>query len=510
MRYGFVIDQDRCIGCHACTVACKQEHNVPLGVFRTWVKYIEKGSFPDTTRHFGVMRCNHCDNAPCIDICPTTALFRRDDGIVDFDGSRCIGCKSCMQACPYDAIYMDPNTDTAAKCNFCAHRVELELEPACVIVCPTQAIITGDLDDPKSAVSRIVATRDVSSRKPHKGTQPKLFYVGIHGDLLNPSAMAPQQSHLWAEKPHDDVFYAGASGVGSSHSSEQSRVVYDVDHPAPWGWKIAAYLWTKSISAGVLLIAAVLIAFGYDAGAPVLSTVAAAVALMFAVLTALLLIIDLKRPLRCFYLLTKPNPRSWVVIGAYILGLYGALAFLWLVSGYVGGGVPQVLAYATATVAVACACYSAFLFAQAKGRELWQSPLFFWHLLLQAAVAGAASLSIMAALVPGGASLLPVLGRVLAISLGVWLAMIMAEFALPAINEDVKQAVELMTRGALSWRFWAGAVVAGMLIPIALVLIAEAAGLGAPARVAGSVLALAGVVVFEDLWLKAGQAPALS
>jgi Fe-S-cluster-containing dehydrogenase component len=80
---------------------------VPVGVFRTWVKYIEKGEFPDTIRHFGLMRCNHCDAAPCVEICPTRALFRRDDGIVDFDDSRCIRCKSCMQACPYDALYIE-------------------------------------------------------------------------------------------------------------------------------------------------------------------------------------------------------------------------------------------------------------------------------------------------------------------------------------------------------------------------------------------------------------------
>nr|NIS42691.1 4Fe-4S dicluster domain-containing protein [Desulfuromonadales bacterium] len=136
MRYGFVIDQDTCIGCHACTVACKTEHDVPLGVNRTWVKYIEKGTWPETKRFFSVMRCNHCSDAPCVDICPTTALFKREDGIVDFDTDRCIGCKSCMQACPYDALYIDPGENTAQKCNYCVHRVEVGIEPACVVVCP--------------------------------------------------------------------------------------------------------------------------------------------------------------------------------------------------------------------------------------------------------------------------------------------------------------------------------------------------------------------------------------
>ena len=92
MQYGFIIDQTACIGCHACTVACKTEHDVPLGVNRTWVKYIETGTWPDTKRAFSVLRCNHCSDAPCVSICPTGALFRRDDGIVDFDTSLCIGC----------------------------------------------------------------------------------------------------------------------------------------------------------------------------------------------------------------------------------------------------------------------------------------------------------------------------------------------------------------------------------------------------------------------------------
>ena len=135
------------------------ENEVPLGSFRTWVKYIEKGEFPNTQRHFSVMRCNHCADAPCVAICPTKALHMRDDGIVDFDSQRCIGCKSCMAACPYDAIYLDADQHTAAKCHYCAHRVDIGLQPACVLVCPVQAIVSGDMDDPSSTISRLMGYR---------------------------------------------------------------------------------------------------------------------------------------------------------------------------------------------------------------------------------------------------------------------------------------------------------------------------------------------------------------
>src|SRR5579863_9513553 len=169
-KYAFVIDQRKCIGCHACTVACKAEHDTPIGVYRTWVKYIEKGEFPNSRRYFLVSRCNHCTDAPCVTICPTKALYKRADGIVDFDADRCIGCKSCMQACPYDAIYIDDDTHTAAKCNFCAHRVDQGLEPACVVVCPTRSIWVGDLDDPAAAISRLLGAHAHTVRSPEQKT----------------------------------------------------------------------------------------------------------------------------------------------------------------------------------------------------------------------------------------------------------------------------------------------------------------------------------------------------
>ena len=129
---------------------------MPLGVTRTYVKSVDVGVFPQARRAFQVTRCNQCDAAPCVTACPTGAMFARRDGIVDFDKSICIGCKACIAACPYDAIFMNPEDHAAEKCNFCAHRLDVGLEPACVVVCPTEAILVGDLNDPSSRVAQMV------------------------------------------------------------------------------------------------------------------------------------------------------------------------------------------------------------------------------------------------------------------------------------------------------------------------------------------------------------------
>jgi Fe-S-cluster-containing dehydrogenase component len=200
MKYGFIIDNRKCIGCHACTTACKSEHQVPVGVNRTWVKQVEKGEFPNTRRLFSVMRCNHCTDAPCVEICPTEALHFRKDGIVDFDKDRCIGCKSCMQACPYDALYIDPETHTAAKCNYCAHRIDVGLEPACVVVCPEHAIISGDMEDPGSEISVLLSRQQTKVRKPEKGTQPNLFYIDADDLSLIPTATERTPDTLWGHQ----------------------------------------------------------------------------------------------------------------------------------------------------------------------------------------------------------------------------------------------------------------------------------------------------------------------
>ena len=200
MNYGFIIDNRKCIGCHACTVACKTENHVPLGVNRTWVKYVEKGRFPDTRRYFQVTRCNHCADPPCVDICPVSAMFKRKDGIVDFDSDACIGCKACMQACPYDAIYIDPERHTAAKCNYCAHRTEVGLEPACVTVCPEQAIVAGDLDLPEGNLAQLVEQNTVRVRRPEVGTKPKLYYIEAEESAIVPTAARHEAFYMWSER----------------------------------------------------------------------------------------------------------------------------------------------------------------------------------------------------------------------------------------------------------------------------------------------------------------------
>lgn len=490
-------------------MACKEEHGVPVGVFRTWVKYIEKGQFPDTSRHFAVLRCNHCDNAPCVEICPTTALFKRSDGIVDFDSSRCIGCKSCMQACPYDALYIDPNSNTAAKCNYCAHRIEMELEPACVIVCPTQAIIAGDLDDPASRIARTITTQKVTARKPHKGTEPKLFYVGVDGDLLQPTMLSTQPAYLWAERRPDQLSNAARTPARNDIPGA-AREVYDIAHPMPWGAKAAAYLWTKSIAAGVLIVAAI-VSFLFGRADATTALASPIIALGFTGLTSAILVADLKRPDRFYFLLTKPNFSSWLVWGAYILMLYSGAAMAWLGCVWFMGYVPGFVGAIATALGLATAGYTAFLFAQAKGRELWQSPLFLWHLIAQAVIAGSAILLIIAS-VASARPIVSDLAWLLIVSLAIGFAMVLTELYLAPMNEDLRRAADLISKGPLSGRFWMGCGVLGVLIPIILMSIGfNAADPAATAAfVVAAFAALAGLWKFEDIWIKAGQAVPLS
>ncbi|NQV55954.1 MAG: 4Fe-4S dicluster domain-containing protein [Rhodospirillales bacterium] len=157
IQYAMLIDTRRCSGCQACSVACKAEFDVPLGATRSWVEYVEKGIFPNATRSFLPRLCNHCSEPLCVSVCPTGATYKREeDGIVVVDADVCIGCKYCLQACPYDARFINAKTGTADKCDFCLHRVKEGVVPACVNTCEGKARIFGDINDPESEISNLM------------------------------------------------------------------------------------------------------------------------------------------------------------------------------------------------------------------------------------------------------------------------------------------------------------------------------------------------------------------
>jgi Fe-S-cluster-containing dehydrogenase component/formate-dependent nitrite reductase membrane component NrfD len=508
-RLGFALLSDNCIGCHACTVACKSEHDVPLGVNRTWLKYIETGEFPNTGRTFSVMRCNHCDDAPCMAICPTSALYRAPNGVVDFDDSRCIGCKSCMNACPYDAIYINPATNTAHKCNFCNHRVEVGLEPACVVVCPTHAIITGDLDDPDSEVSKIVARDKTAVRAPEQGTNPKVFYRGVDQASLDPTrTMIKPDGMIWADTTPD---HPTITPVMAEHSGSGvvARTAYTTTHHMTWKSKVSGYLVTKAIAAGLMLIASLLVVMGHGSDQAAVGITPPVLAGVFTAITGALLIGDLKQPGRFLYILTKSNTSSWLVRGSWILGAFAALVALWGLLGILDAGGPlQVLALPVSLLAAGVAGYTAFLFGQCEGRDLWQTPLLLPILLAQAVVAGASSFALLDLVmdVPEARTI----QIVFLAGLGGLALLILAELWSKG-SRHVELATLEMTRGKYAGQFWFGGILDGLLVPAALLVFALAADTTSPwpAACAGAA-ALFGLFAYEDAYVRAGQSVPLS
>ncbi len=508
VQLGFVIDHSRCIGCHACTVACKSENDVPVGKFRTWVKYTEQGEFPAVKRSFAVLRCNQCTDAPCMSICPTSALDKRDDGIVDLDQDACIGCKSCMQACPYDALYIDEDTGTAEKCHFCAHRTEVGLAPACAVVCPTEAIVPGDFDDPESVVSRMKSSGELTARKEEAGTKPNVFYKEAAPAGLDPGLTNSAGGYLWANQvPGDPLEAERALAAAEEHAA---RTTYDVDHQPWWGNKVSAYLLTKSVSAGALLAALPLL--NPETGrlpAPV-SWAAPLLGLVFLAITGLLLVLDLKRPERFIYIFLRPNWDSWLVKGSVAITAYGALLTAMLGAEILGielsAGLSKVLAYSAGAAALATAVYTAWLFGQAKGRVLWMKRGLAGNLAAHAAIAGATFVLPFAMFAGLGAQPVAVL---LLAGLGVELFLSLSEPKLAPSGREVEYArvMRVQGSGALGQRHH----LARWLLIFAVVNAAAGVftGLGSVALIAGLVGTVA-VAVSEDVFVRAGQALQIS
>lgn len=223
--YGMVIDLNRCVGCAGCDIACKTENNLDHYVHWSFHVTQTTGVFPDVSYRYLPKLCNHCENAPCVKVCPTTAMHKDKDGLTLHDADKCIGCRSCELACPYDCIsynekvqhqwrmdtepmlagmtssrkeiaekfddvpFPNYNPDRAEtydgvrrkgvveKCTLCDHRIKDGKQPWCVVACPAEARIFGDFDDPKSTVSRLVNRRNAFQLLKAKGTKPKVFYI---------------------------------------------------------------------------------------------------------------------------------------------------------------------------------------------------------------------------------------------------------------------------------------------------------------------------------------------
>ncbi|HZN06005.1 MAG TPA: 4Fe-4S dicluster domain-containing protein [Pyrinomonadaceae bacterium] len=522
IQWAKVIDHTRCIGCHACTTACKSENLVPLSVTRTYVKHVDVGVFPQARRAHQVTRCNQCAHAPCVTACPTTAMFKRADGIVDFDKSICIGCKACMAACPYDAIFINPEDHSAEKCNFCAHRIDIGLEPACVVVCPTQAILVGDMNDSDSYVAQIVNREAVAVRRPEKETLPKLFYKGAHQATLDPLAARRPEGGLfmWSEQQAGtDLVVSGNPNY--NNSSAAALLSYDVAHSIPWDWRVSLYTWTKGIASGVYLVASLLVllgvlganSFAWLWATPIVSGA-------FLAFTGGLLLWDLEHPGRFYLIFTRPQWRSWLVKGAFVIAGYTLVLVAHFLASWAGSAsVQKWLMIAGIPLSVITAVYTAYLFAQAKARDMWQNPLLPPHLFFQAVLAGSAVLLLVVALFSGGSrSVEEFLGFrrtetvwllwTLAISSFIHLLMVWGEVSLTHPTAHARVAIWEMVKGRYKNEFWMGIILSllGGLLPFLTMLNV----LDSSLDVAGAPVALIGLMLFENAYVQAGQSVPLA
>jgi len=338
-----------------------------------------------------------------------------------------------MQACPYDALYIDPNKGTAAKCNYCAHRIEHSYEPACVIVCPTEAIISGDLDDDNSSISNYIIENKVSVRKPESGARPNLFYIDASPEMLDPLATERTQSYVWSEQSAGVGHYAKYAEERLSSANTDSMIVQlalekkarssnqrdraiirDVmeklsdegensvkrtyDQPSKgvlWGWEVSAYIWTKAISAGLYMVAMMAwLILDYDLKEYELLLPVTVISLLFLAITGVLLVIDLDRPERFLYVMIRPNWDSWLVKGAYILSAFGGILILNLLIIVFSLDIMylKLLAIIGIPISMLTGIYTAWLLQQAKGRSWSKDKLLPLRFLIDTILIGASSL----------------------------------------------------------------------------------------------------------------------
>jgi formate-dependent nitrite reductase membrane component NrfD len=406
-------------------------------------------------------------------------------------------------------------------------------EPACVTVCPEHAIIAGDMHNSETEIAQLLARQQVKVRKPEKGTKPNLFYIDADEASLNPEATAKSGPGLWNSQARGVGHYAKAAEkmIGTNNDLDllqmtidnemqaayqtkdsenpnyidvlngKARRVYDTpDKGILWGWEVSAYVVTKAIAAGAFLIPFLATLLGYELSSTT-KLWSAGLSLVFLALTGLFLVMDLDRPDRFLNVLLRPQWNSWLVRGGYTITIFGLLVTVWGANTWLDLGIPEKpMMWVTAVFAVMLAIYTAFLFAQAKGRDFWQSPSLALHMLVHSVMAGAAAFALVA-LITGTESWMSIIGNTLIIVLIVNLFTMVTELTMTHPSTSAHTVVEMILKGRYKNLFWFGTVILGNILPLALLIFVPSATMLAVA----AALILIGIYATEKIWVEAPQ-----
>jgi hypothetical protein len=350
------------------------------------------------------------------------------------------------------------------------------------VVCPTESIWVGDLDDAESGIRKFLSIEPVQTRTPEQKTGPNVFYVGASEAVLNPLAAPVDDTYIWA---NPDPQRAENRDDFAVDSVTRARTTLNTAHPRPWGWKVWSYLWTKSVAAGAVLVAAFLLVVD-QAPTDLTAVVAPLLGAVFAAVTAVLLISDLKRPERFYYLLTKPNPTSWLVWGGVILGVFAAVVGLWFLGGVFGA---DALVEAMAWPAIPAA-------------------VLFWHLQAQALMAGTGALLVAAPFLDASDGTVAALAITFTVATAAHLLMLLVELGGKHSTRNAEVAAHIIVRGRYAKTFWYGSVLLSLLV--------LAGGLAMSMGASAWLGVLVGLVVqvpllaYESVFVKAAQDVPLS
>jgi formate-dependent nitrite reductase membrane component NrfD len=371
------------------------------------------------------------------------------------------------------------------------------------------------MNDTDSYVSQIINRDAVAVRRPEKETLPKLFYKGAHQATLDPLA---------AQRPEGGLFMWSEQQVGPSqvvsgnpnfnNSSAAALLSYDVAHAIPWDWKVSLYTWTKGIAAGVYLVAALLVLFGFlSVNNSIWLWATPTISGVFLAITGGLLIWDLEHPERFYLIFSRPQWRSWLVKGAFIIAGYSLVLALHFIGSWLGSSSLQTwLMIVGIPLSVLTAIYTAYLFAQAKARDLWQNPLLPPHLLVQSLLLGGAALLPMVMWFEPDSRFLPAvitpLLWVLAITSLLHVLMVWGEVSLTHATAHAHLAVWEMVNGRYKRDFWIGIVLSfvGGLLPWLALFGVVSTSLG----IAAVPMAMIGLMLYENAYVQAGQSVPLA